>query len=149
MDDFHQVTLRPILAVLVKLRIQLELESKERRAIDYALWDLVAKYHSCSGLQARTAMQIIGHGIYFIPGSVIENKQKRDILAYALIHEDASQKPGPLLHYNIRLSEDDNRMLRKVIIPKLTPIATQTEISAPNFEFGKFDLKWVLQDFQS
>ena len=99
MNDFNKVTLRPILAVLVKLRIQLELKSKERRAIDYALWDLVAKYHSCSGLQARTAMQIIAHGIYFVPGSVIENKQKRDILAYALIPEDASLKPDFLLHY--------------------------------------------------
>lgn len=147
MNDFNQLTLRPILAVLVKLQVQLELESKEKRAIDYALWDLVAKYHSCSGLQARTAIQIISHAIYFVPGSFIENKQKRDYLAYALIPENDSERPIELLHYKVRLSCDDERTLRRIVIPTMTQNATQTEISAPHFEIGKFDLKWVLQDF--
>ena len=147
MNDLNRLTLRPLLAVLVKLRVQLELKSKEKRAVDYALWDLVAKYHSCSGLQARTAMQIIGHAIYFVPGSFVENKQKRDYLAYALIPENESEKPVKLLHYQVRLSEDDERSLRKIIIPKLTQSATQTEIATPDFDIGKFDLKWVLQDF--
>ena len=147
MDDFHLLTLQPLLAVLVKLRIQLEIKSKARRAIDYALWDLVSKYHSCGGLLARTAIQIVLHGIYFVPGSFVENKQKRDMLAYAIIPEDDSNEPGPLLHYKVVLNTSDDRQLRKVIIPKMTPNATQTELSKPNNELGTFSLKWVLQDF--
>ena len=116
MDEFHQLTLQPILAVLVKLRIQLEIKSKARRAIDYALWDLVSKYHSCSGLLARTAIQIILHGIYFVPGPFLEIKQKRDMLAYAIIPISDENQPFPLLHYQIALNSTDERSLRKVVL---------------------------------
>ena len=145
MSDYQVLTLQPILAVLTKLQVQLQLDTKERRAIDYALWDIVYHYHSCSGLSARLLIQLILNATYFIPGSHLDNKQKRDILAYALTPEQTEHR-GNLLHYKVKFNQDIERRLRRVIIPKTTANVTQTDLKQPNASRGKVDLKWVLKD---
>ena len=145
MSDFNVLTLQPILAVLTKLQIQLQLDSKEKRALDYALWDIVYHYHSCSGLSARLLIQIILNATYFIPGSHLDNKNKRDILAYALTPDQTEHK-GSLLHYKVKFNNNIERRLRRVIIPRTTANVTQTELKQPNASRGEVDLKWVLKD---
>ena len=147
MSMFNELKLQPILAVLTKLQVQLQLDSKEKRAIDYALWDLAYHYHSCTGLTARFMIQVIFNATYFIPGLFLDSKQKRDILAYALAPENTSKEA--LLHYRVKFNDDDEHRLRRVVLPNTTQNATQTEISQPNDDKNVFDLRWVLDDFKS
>ena len=145
MSQFNRVTLQPLLAVMVKLRVELEVESKEKRAMDYALWDLVRLYHSCTGLQARHAMQQVLYTMYFMPGNYLENKHKKDVLAYALTPESQCDDVELLLLYRVTLNKANDSKLRRVNIPTVVQNMTQTKISNPQNKSGNFDLMWVLK----
>ena len=145
MSQFEQLTLQPLLAVLIKLRTELESNSKEKRALDYALWDLVRSYHSCNGLQARYAITLVLNALYFMPGHYQDNKRKKDILAYALVPESETDNDDLLLLYRVTLNKANDNSLRRVNIPTVTQNATQTKISNSQKINEKFDLMWVWQ----
>ena len=148
MSQFQKLTLQPLLAVLMKLRTELEINSKEKRAVDYALWDLVRTYHSCSGLTARYAITLVLNALYFMPGHFQDNKRKKDMLAYALVPESWCDDVEVLLLYRVTLNEADDKRLRRVNIPTITQNATQTTISNSQKLNGKLDLMWVWQGDQ-
>ncbi len=125
--------------------------SKEKRALDYALWDMVRYYHSCKGLIARQTIQLILNALYFIPGNYLMLKSKKDILAYALVPESETDNPDLLLLYRVKLNRGKDVELRRVNFPSVTPSATQTLITEPTLQVQPgqrkpdFDLRWVLR----
>ena len=151
MREFEKLTLQPILAVLIKLRIELDVNSKEKQAVDYALWDMVRHYHSCKGLIARQMIQLILNALYFIPGDYLMLKSKKDILAYALVPESETDVEDLLLLYRVKLNKGKDVEMRRVNFPTVTPNSTQTDITEPIMavQVGQrkpdFDLRWVLK----
>ena len=61
----NQLFLQPVLAVLVKLRVELQLESKELTSVNYAIWDMVRTHHTCNGISARQVIQLVLGGNVF------------------------------------------------------------------------------------
>ena len=145
MGEHDRLTLQPLVAVLVKLRIELQIDSKEKRAVDYALWDLVRSYHSCDGLMARHAILLVLQALYFVPGDYYKNKSKKDILAYALVPPSETDAEDLMLLYRVTLNKGKDDKLRRVNFPTVTQNATQTTIAKPNHDLN-VDLRWVLCD---
>lgn len=151
MREFEKITLQPLLAVMIKLRSELNVNSKEKRAVDYALWDMVRYYHSCKGLVARQTIQLVLNALYFIPGNYLMLKAKKDILAYALVPESETDVEDLLLLYRVKLNKGKDIELRRVNFPMVTPNSTQTVITEPIMKIQPgqrkpdFDLRWVLK----
>lgn len=147
----------PLLEQLQELYVQLEFHSTARLATENAMLDMVDHFHTCSGITARQAYQMVIECTITLPGDTFSLNRIRYYLSWRL-NEKLDQE-GCLdwfwpLKYQLPLRPEAYRIppLRRLEKKFQTGATTQTPLSIADveqklleFQNKTYELRWVLK----